>query len=58
MARTYHQKIVYKAHEAIRRVLADDSVELGQILDSLDLLEELISDSIETIKIEIQERRR
>lgn len=56
MARTYHQKIVDRALESIRKVHADDSVELEQIFETLNLLEGLVLDCIDEVREAIQRR--
>lgn len=59
MSKTYHQKVIGKVKDFIRRVHSDRSVSLEQTLDSLELLRDEIEGCIiavrEDIEREIQE---
>jgi hypothetical protein len=52
--KTYHEKIVDQAKDRIRRVHSDQSVSLGQVLDSLELLRDEILDCIAAIEEDIR----
>lgn len=54
MAKTYHEKLVSKASEYIRRIHSDTSVPLEQTLDSLEWLQEEISEYILAAKMDIE----
>ena len=54
MAKTYHERLMAKASEYIRRVHSDQSISLGQTLDSLELLRDEILDCIVAIKEDIE----
>ena len=56
MAKTYHERLMAKASEYIRRVHADQSVSLEQTLDSLELLQDKILDCIIAVKEDIERK--
>ena len=51
--KTYHDKLVDKVSEYIRRVHSDQSVSLERTLDSLEMLRDKIDDCIVAIREDI-----
>lgn len=56
MAKTYHEKLVSKASEYIRRVHSDQSVSLEQTLHSLELLRDEVLECISGIEEDIERK--
>lgn len=54
IGKTYHQKLVAKAKDFIRRVHSDRSVSLEQTLDSLETLLDVVEDGINVTKEDIE----
>jgi len=54
MAKTYHEKLMGKALEYIRRIHSDQSVPLEQTRDSLELLRDEVLDRIAAIEEDIR----
>ena len=56
MAKTYHEKLMAKASEYIRRVHSDQSISLEQTLDSLELLRDEILECIIAVTEDIERK--
>ena len=52
--KTYHEKLVDKASDALRRVHSDQSVSLQQTLESLELLRDEVMECITAIEEDIE----